>query len=240
MPRESGWRRRGGSRSTGDGRRRAPWPSSRKNSSVQLLVPITSRRRPLNSQTHTSHACRGPALVQQGLGRGIMDDAAIARERPRCGVAMMSPVGVTRFCSGIGCTTRCQYRHCERSEAVHLTQAEAWIASSLALLAMTEDITPPRHGSGAGTTARYPREEDPGVLRHFGNKSIDGAALRLGVDGGEMRIRQHVADQPPCFAGIDEVVDDQQPLCQCRRGERGGIRRDALPRLSVTPCLLWS
>ena len=42
-----------------------------------------------------------PALLQQRLGRGIMDDAAIAGEQAAVRVATMSPVGVTRFCRGI-------------------------------------------------------------------------------------------------------------------------------------------
>ncbi len=39
-----------------------------------------------------------------------------------------------------------------------------------------------------------PREENPGVLADFGDEGVDHlAALGLGIDGGEMRARQHVA-----------------------------------------------
>src|SRR3954470_15844140 len=44
----------------------------------------------------------GPAAPASGEGfsRGIVDDAPMVK-MPRCGVAMISPIGVTRFCSGI-------------------------------------------------------------------------------------------------------------------------------------------
>ena len=52
-----------------------------------------------------------------------------------------------------------------------------------------------------------PRKEDPGVLRHFGNERIDKRpALRLGVDGGKMRVGHHVAHQTSGLAGVDEIV----------------------------------
>src|SRR5262245_66024646 len=41
-----------------------------------------------------------------------------------------------------------------------------------------------------------PRKEDPGVLRHLGNESVDHrAAHRLGVNGGEVRLGQQVAHE---------------------------------------------
>jgi hypothetical protein len=42
-----------------------------------------------------------PAFPEQRLGRQVRDDAAIAGEKPRCGIAMTSPNGVTRFCKGL-------------------------------------------------------------------------------------------------------------------------------------------
>ena len=42
-----------------------------------------------------------PALFQQRLGAGSWMMPRLPVNRPRCGVAMMSPVGVTRFCSGM-------------------------------------------------------------------------------------------------------------------------------------------
>src|SRR5207247_10073653 len=73
-----------------------------------------------------------------------------------------------------------------------------------------------------------PRKEHPGVLRYFGNERIDQwPALRLGVDGGKMRVRHHVAHQPSGLAGIDEVVDDQEPVAG-PAAERCGIGRNAL------------
>src|SRR6266702_6742674 len=58
-----------------------------------------------------------------------------------------------------------------------------------------------------------PGEEDPGVLRDLRDVGVDQrTALRLGVDGGEMRIGQHLAHQLAGLAGVDEVVDDEQPL----------------------------
>ena len=54
---------------------------------------------------------------------------------------------------------------------------------------------------------------DPGVLRHFRNVGIDQRTpLWLGVDGGEMGVRQQRAHQPAGLAGVDEIVDDQQAL----------------------------
>ena len=58
--------------------------------------------------------------------------------------------------------------------------------------------------------AEIPREIDPGVLRNLGHEGVDQrAALRLGVDGGEMRLRQHGAHEARGLAGVGQVVDDQ-------------------------------
>ena len=47
-----------------------------------------------------------------------------------------------------------------------------------------------------------------------------------------MRIRHHVADEPSGLAGIDEVVDDQQPLAGAA-AEFGGIGGNALQYFQV-------
>ncbi len=56
-----------------------------------------------------------------------------------------------------------------------------------------------------------PGEENPGILRDFGDERVHHRlAGGLGVDGGEMRLWQEVADHLGGGAGIDEVVDDQE------------------------------
>ncbi len=61
--------------------------------------------------------------------------------------------------------------------------------------------------------AHVPGEIDPGVLRHLGDEGVDERPpLRLGVDGGEMRVRQHRAHDRSGAAGIDKIVDDQDAL----------------------------
>src|SRR6266436_10125578 len=100
--------------------------------------------------------------------------------RPRCGVAMMSPVGVTRFCRGIeGLGTR-YWRHCEerqrRSNPVLATTLDCF-----ASLAMTVKSRRPIADRRLERQRGIPGEEYPGVLRHFGNKSVDQRpSLRLG------------------------------------------------------------
>src|SRR5215467_8945353 len=68
--------------------------------------------------------------------------------------------------------------------------------------------------------ARIPREIDPGVLRHLGDESVNRwPAHGLCVDRGKMRLRQHVAHDTRGFAGVDQVVDNQNTLplrVQCR------------------------
>src|ERR1700704_3274177 len=57
--------------------------------------------------------------------------------------------------------------------------------------------------------AGVPGEEDPGVLRHFGDEGIDHRlAQRLGVDAGEMRLGQDLAHQLGGAAGGDPVGRD--------------------------------
>src|SRR4051812_42092539 len=87
-------------------------------------------------------------------------------------------------------------------------QAVRWIASSLALLAMTAEKS--RRAVADRRLERQrgiPRKKDPGVLRHLGDEGIDQRpAFGLGVDGGEMRVRHHLAHQPPGLAGVDEII----------------------------------
>ncbi len=42
--------------------------------------------------------------------------------------------------------------------------------------------------------------------------STTGSAGWLGVDGGEVGLRQHLAHDPPRGAGVDQIVDDQPAL----------------------------
>ncbi len=42
--------------------------------------------------------------------------------------------------------------------------------------------------------------------------STIGRPMRLGVDGGEMRLRQNVAHELGGLAGVDQIVDDQHAL----------------------------
>src|SRR6185437_7164339 len=79
-----------------------------------------------------------------------------------------------------------------------------------------------------------PGEEYPGVLRYLGDERIhQRPSLRLGIDGGEMRIGQHRAYQPPGLAGIDEIVDDEKTLAGAV-AELRGLLRNALQHLQVT------
>ena len=79
------------------------WPaanavaSSRKNSSVQLRPPITLRRHPRNSQTQVIQAGLDQRFFSKVLVAGSWMMPRLPVNRPRCAVAMMSPVGVTRF-----------------------------------------------------------------------------------------------------------------------------------------------
>src|SRR6202140_3246432 len=132
--------------------------------------------------------------------------------RPRCGVAMMSPDGVTRFCSGI-----CYARS-------FIAVIPGWCASTRPGISRfrVRCFASPRNDSSSRRAVAerrlerergIPGKEDPGVLRHFGDEGIDQRpSLRLGVDGCEMRVRHHVAHQPPGLAGVDEIIDDQESL----------------------------
>jgi hypothetical protein len=75
--------------------------SSRKNNSVQLRPPITLRRQPLNSQTQVIHAGLDQRFFNNVFVAGSWMMPRLPVNIPRCAVAMMSPVGVTRFCSGM-------------------------------------------------------------------------------------------------------------------------------------------
>ena len=89
--RETGWRHRGDRRSKGDARPRSR-AAREKNNSVQLCLPITSA--PLASKFADASEPRlaGPAPRQQGPGRGIVNDAAIAGEQAAMrAIGTMSP-----------------------------------------------------------------------------------------------------------------------------------------------------
>src|SRR5262245_65504474 len=65
-----------------------------------------------------------------------------------------------------------------------------------------------------------PGEIDPGVLADFGHEGVDQRpAGGLGVDGGEVRLGQHLAHVFGGPAGVDQIVDDEPA---------GGVRGDAL------------
>src|ERR1700694_5315245 len=153
---------------------------------------------------------------------------------PRCGVAMMSPCGVTRFCSGMVFEVRCQTVPSLRG-AIATKQstlpAYQWIASLA--LAMT---TTSRRAVADRRLERQrgvPWKENPGVLRHFGNKSVDQRpSHRLRIHRCEMRVGDHLTHQPPGLAGVDEVVDDQESLAGAA-AELGGVGGNALEHLEV-------
>ena len=69
--------------------------------------------------------------------------------------------------------------------------------------------------------AHVPGKVDPGVLADLGDECVDQRPpLRFGVDGGEMRLRQHRPHQTGGLAGIGQVVDDQDAFAVIGR-ERG-------------------
>src|SRR4029079_16405544 len=172
--------------------------------------------------------------------------------RPRCGSAMMSPEGVTRFCSGICQAPPIHHnRHCEppgRANARPMTGSakqpispvkKEWIASSQGLLAMT-NLSRAVADRRLERQRGIPGKVNPRVLRHFRNERVDQwLTLRLGVNSCEMGVGHHRTHPPPRLAGIDEVVDDQQPLattaaqfCHCRRNALKGLQV-ALPGMVV-------
>src|SRR5262249_37664055 len=74
---------------------------------------------------------------------------------------------------------------------------------------------------------------DPRILRHFGDKCIDHRPpLRLGIDGGKMRLRHHLTHQRAGLAGVDEVVDDEESLAGTAADLRG-LLRNALEHLQI-------
>jgi len=106
--------------------------ASSKNSSVQLRPPITLRRQPRNSQTQVIQAGLAQRFLSRVFVAGSWMMPRLPVNRPRCGVAMMSPDGVTRFCSGILMSPTVRHiRHCEErsDEAIHTFFAARWIAS---------------------------------------------------------------------------------------------------------------
>jgi hypothetical protein len=86
-------------------RKHGRWPaasavaSSRKNNSVQLRPPMTSRRTPLKSHEQTSHVFVAQRLDRRVRVAGSWMMPRLPVNRPRSGIAMISPNGVTRFCS---------------------------------------------------------------------------------------------------------------------------------------------
>src|SRR5712691_20829 len=109
---------------------------------------------------------------------------------PRCEVAMMSPVGVTRFCSGIDepdcsaaivipgwCVAPDPESRDSGFDASHRPGMTA-----LSRRAVADRRLERERG--------IPGKEDPGVLRHFGDEGVDQRTPhRLGVHRCEMRIR---------------------------------------------------
>ena len=155
-PRETGWRRRAGNRSRDGAPPPRRWPRRERTARSSFAPPITLRRRPRNSQTQVSHAWLAQRRVSV-LVAGSWMMPRLPVNRPRCGVAMMSPDGVTRFCSGILTARIGQDRHCE--ERQRRSNPFRGAMDCFASLAMTAgSATPRRRGSAAGTTARYPRE----------------------------------------------------------------------------------
>ena len=110
-PRETGWRRRGGRRSRGDGRRRTRSPRRERTARSSCASPITLRRQPRNSQTQVIQAGLDQRFFSSVLVAGSWMMPRLPVNRPRCGVAMMSPVGVTRFCRGMRCSIAFHRRH---------------------------------------------------------------------------------------------------------------------------------
>src|SRR5262245_42709380 len=106
-----------------------------------------------------THLHRGPWVpagarpsLRPPSSEGDELEANLGRQAPRDREAVFAVVDVI---------TCCRTRHCERSEAIQNLSAEGlWIASSLALLAMTRFRKEPathsvivRHGVGRGTIA---------------------------------------------------------------------------------------
>jgi len=74
-----------------------------------------------------------------------------------------------------------------------------------------------RAGDGVGRLdIDIPREVDPGILTDPGNIGIDQRfARRFGIDGGNMRIGQQIAQQLGGIAAVDQIVDDQPCTSRC-------------------------
>ena len=68
----------------------------------KLRPLITVRRRPLNSQRQTSQALLAQRRFNSVRVAGSWMIPRLPVNMPRCGIATMSPNGVTRFCNGIG------------------------------------------------------------------------------------------------------------------------------------------
>src|SRR6267154_3516895 len=153
---------------------------------------------------------------------------------PRCGVAMMSPVGVTRFCSGIRKPDYSPQRHCEeRQRRSNPAFRLSVLMDCFAALAMTSNSRRAVADRRLKRERGIPGKEDPGGLRHFGDESVDQRPPhRFGINRCEMRVRNHLAHQPPGLAGVDEIIDDQQSLASAA-AEFRGVSRNALENLQV-------
>ncbi len=82
-------------------------------------------------------------------------------------------------------------------------------------------INPARpRGLAAGTRSPCPWEIDPAVLSHLGDEGVhQRASSRLGIDGGEMGFRQHVAHDLRRLARIDQIIDHQHAFAAVGAGD---------------------
>src|SRR4051812_49965906 len=70
-------------------------------------------------------------------------------------------------------------RHCERSEAIHAARKKVWIASSLALLAMT-DTRPRSRGATRPNFARFVRPLEKEGVGNAGCQAHPQPRVRMG------------------------------------------------------------
>ena len=85
-PRENGWRRRGGSRSTADVRPRTRWPRRERTIRSSFGRPSPRGARPRNSQTQVSHAGCDQRFLSSVLVAGSWMMPRLPVNSPRCGV----------------------------------------------------------------------------------------------------------------------------------------------------------
>ena len=220
----------------GDGRPRTRSPRRERTARSSSAAPITLRRQPRNSQTQVIQAGLDQRFFSKRLGRGIVDDAAIAGEQ----AAMRGGDDVAGGRDAVlkGHALRRTLIPSFRDGALAPDHGMLGIIPGFDAAhrpGMTIDHAAPSGGSAAGTIAHVPGKIDPGVLRHFGDERVDQRpALRLGVDG--RRNAPPASSRAPAggLAGVDEVVDDQQPLA----GAAAEFGRSAETPLSTcrSPC----